>query len=488
MQPVITRVSRFSHKRTYIFPVVAVEDLPEGFFNAEEVSYITKQLKNKSLNKIIFNKLGNISIIIRIGKNTVLTLDKELEKSRKSGENLLGFLNEQKIESVCLVGNNLSSGQLLAIVEGMVLGSYQFLHYRKDKSDRENSLKSIEILSNSLTDKPLAEIQILCKAVYACRNLVNEPLSSLNSEQLATEFTKLAENTKIKVEVLNKPKIEALKMGGLLAVNLGSIDPPTFTIMEYKPEGAVNSKPLVFVGKGIVYDTGGLSLKPTSAMDGMKADMSGAAAVALALLAIAQAELPLYVVALIPATDNRPHGNAYVPGDIITMMDGTHVEVLNTDAEGRLILADALSYAKKYKPLLVIDVATLTGAAEAALGNIGIAGMQNRADKYLKKLIKSGFTVNERIAEFPFWDDYSDMLKSEIADMKNVGGRFGGAITAGKFLQHFTDYPWVHLDIAGPSFLDKRDGYRTAGGTGVGVRLLFDFAKQMASEMAIKKG
>jgi leucyl aminopeptidase len=247
--------------------------------------------------------------------------------------------------------------------------------------------------------------------------------------------------------------------------------------MEYKPENAVNSKPIVFVGKGVVYDTGGLSLKPTSSMDTMKCDMSGAAAVALAIYAIALAKLPVYIVALVPSTDNRPDGNAYVPGDIITMMDGTTVEVLNTDAEGRLILADALTYAKKYDPLLVIDIATLTGAAEAALGRIGIAGMHNNAEIYFPQLVKSSFNVCERIAEFPFWDDYEELLKSEIADLKNIGGKFAGAITAGKFLQHFTDYPWIHLDIAGPAFLDKRDCYRTVGGTGVGVRLLFDFVK-----------
>jgi len=238
----------------------------------------------------------------------------------------------------------------------------------------------------------------------------------------------------------------------------------------------------VFVGKGVVYDTGGLSLKPTSSMDTMKCDMSGAAAVASALYAIALAKLPVYTIALVPATDNRPDGNAYVPGDIITMMDGTTVEVLNTDAEGRLILADALTYAKKYDPILVIDMATLTGAAEAALGNIGIAGMHNEVGKYFPQLVKSGFSVNERIAEFPFWDDYEEMLKSEIADLKNIGGKFAGAITAGKFLQHFTGYPWIHLDIAGPAFLDKRDSYRTIGGTGVGVRLLFDFVKKFENE------
>jgi leucyl aminopeptidase len=424
------------------------------------------------------NKLGHIAVVCKPGSDEESIKDKLIEKYRKTGESLLNIFSEHKTKSVCIVDASQLHSETLAFAEGIALGNYQFLKYRKDRVEKESALVKIEIVSPDLDDKEISELNILCKAVYTCRSLINEPVSSLNAEKLAMDFEVMAHEAGIKIEVLNKQKIEALKMGGLLAVNFGSIDPPTFSIMEYKPEGAVNAKPIVFVGKGVVYDTGGLSLKPTSSMDTMKCDMSGAAAVASALYAIALAKLPVYLVALVPATDNRPDGNAYVPGDIITMMDGTTVEVLNTDAEGRLILADALTYAKKYDPLLVIDLATLTGSAEAALGSIGIAGMHNKAEKYFPKLVRSSFRVNERIAEFPFWDDYEEMLKSEIADLKNIGGKYAGAITAGKFLQHFTDYPWIHLDIAGPAFIDKRDGYRTTGGTGVGVRLLFDFVKE----------
>lgn len=265
-------------------------------------------------------------------------------------------------------------------------------------------------------------------------------------------------------------------MGGLLAVNLGSVQPPTFTVMEWKPRKPKNKHPYVLIGKGVVYDTGGLSLKPTpNSMDYMKSDMAGSAAVACSMYAISKAKLPVHVIALVPATDNRPSENAYVPGDVITMMSGHTVEVLNTDAEGRMILADALHFAKKYKPELVMDFATLTGAAAAAIGSYGIVCMGTADEKTKDKLKDSGKNVHERLAEFPFWDEYEDLLKSDIADMKNIGGPVAGAITAGKFLQKYTDYPWMHFDIAGPSFLHALNSYRGKNGSGVGVRFLFDF-------------
>jgi leucyl aminopeptidase len=211
----------------------------------------------------------------------------------------------------------------------------------------------------------------------------------------------------------------------------------------------------------------------------MKCDMAGAAAVGCAMYAIAKAKLNVHVIALVPATDNRPGFNAFAPGDIITMMDGSTVEMLNSDAEGRMILADALHYAKKYKPALVMDLATLTGAAVAAIGTFAMVGMGTADESIKKKIHTAAETVNERIAEFPFWDDYNDLLKSDIADQKNIGGPYAGSITAGKFLQKFTDYPYFHLDIAGPAFLSAKDSYRGKGATGWGVRFLFDFFKNL---------
>jgi leucyl aminopeptidase len=209
----------------------------------------------------------------------------------------------------------------------------------------------------------------------------------------------------------------------------------------------------------------------------MKSDMGGAAAIVGTVLAIAKLKTPIHVIALIPATDNRPGQNAYAPGDIVTMYDGTTVEVLNTDAEGRMVLADALAYANKYEPELVIDAATLTGAAARAIGSFGIVAMGNAKQKEFKLLDKAGFQTYDRIVQFPFWDDYFEEMKSPIADLNNLGSGAAGMITAGKFLEHFTKYPYIHLDIAGPAYTHKKNGYYGLGGTGAGVRLLTEYLK-----------
>jgi len=400
---------------------------------------------------------------------------KQNEMMRKEGNELLDLLKYSKIEDICVV-NFAKQNKSFQVLEGMVLGNYQFLKYFNNTQPKKNSLKKIKVHSSALSKKELELLNIITEATCAARTLVNEPLSYLTAEKLSEELVALSKAAGIKVEVFNKKKITSLKMGGLLSVNKGSIDPPTFTIMEYKPAKAKNKKPIVLVGKGVVYDTGGLSLKPTAnSMDFMKSDMGGAAIAGCSIYAIAKAKLPVHVIALIPATDNRPGGNAYVPGDVVTTYSGTSVEVLNTDAEGRMILADALHYAKKLKPELVIDFATLTGSAARAVGSQGIVYMGNSDKETKSKLEESGHAVYERLVEFPLWEEYGEMIKSDIADIKNVGGPMAGAITAGKFLEHFTDYPWLHLDVAGSAFLQTADSYRGKNGTGVGVRLIFDF-------------
>ncbi|MAZ97227.1 MAG: peptidase M17 [Flavobacteriales bacterium] len=378
-----------------------------------------------------------------------------------------------KINALGLDRVKLEGAYQAEICEGAILGNYQFLKFFSDAHKRRNSF--VKIFVEDENSKDIKRIQHATLGTLIARDLVNRPVIDLTATKLAEEAKEAGKRHGFSVEVLEKKQIESLKMGGLLGVNYGSVEPPTFTIMEYKGKGATNSQPIVLVGKGVVYDTGGLSLKPSNFMDTMKSDMGGAAAVIGTMSAIAEAKLPIHVVGLVPATDNRPGLNAVTPGDVITISDGTTVEVLNTDAEGRLILSDALVYAKRYKPELVIDLATLTGSAARAIGRYAIVGMGNAPKEKMEALQKSGFKTRERVVEFPFWDEYKELLKSPIADLKNIGGAEAGAITAGKFLEHFTDYPYIHLDIAGPAYLAKRIGYQVEGGTGIGVRLLFNY-------------
>jgi leucyl aminopeptidase len=439
----------------------------------KEVAWINQKIKADE-QLIMINQFDRLVFVL-------ITKDKQerhaqLEDLRNSGSKICSALNTHKQGSVIIEDVLNDTEAALAIAEGIALSNYQFLKYRGEADKEKNSLQTIAINSKKLDKKDLERLAIIVEATSLARTLVNEPQSYLNAPKLAEEIQKMGDTAGFQVEVLNKTKIEALKMGGLLAVNKGSQTPPTFTIMEYKPRGAVNKKPLVLVGKGVVYDTGGLSLKPTpNSMDTMKCDMAGAAAVSCAIFAVAKAKLKYHVIGLVPATDNRPGENAYTPGDVIEMYSGKTVEVLNTDAEGRMLLADALAYAKKYKPELVLDFATLTGAAAAAIGPYGIVCMGTADEKIKNKLKKSGNYVYERLVEFPFWDEYKNLIKSDLADMKNIGGPIGGAITAGKFLEYYTDYPWMHFDIAGPAFINNNDSYRGKNGTGVGVRLLFDF-------------
>jgi leucyl aminopeptidase len=400
-----------------------------------------------------------------------------MEEARIRGGQVCRKANAEKHTNITLMraGKSVSKEEILACAEGIGFCNYQFTKYKKDP--KTNTVTNVDVFDSAVTQEELSEIQFVLEANCIARNLANEPAISLNALQLSEQIIALGEAHRFNTEILHKAQIESLKMGGLLGVNYGSSVPPTFNILEYKPAHAKNTKPLVLVGKGVTYDTGGYSLKPAQSMATMKADMGGAAAVIGAFCAIAKNQLPLYVVGLIPATDNRVNADALVPDDIITMSDGTTVEVLNTDAEGRLILADALHYAKKYNPELVIDLATLTGAAAVITGSLGSA-LMGTDNTYRSKLIESSNETYERLAEIPYWKEYADMLKSDIADLKNIGGGVGGSATAGKFLEHFTNYPWLHLDIAGPAFLKEEENYKQKGASGVGVRLLYSFAKK----------
>lgn len=465
-------------EQSEVFILSKKDKLANLGFTKTEIAYIQKKEKAGD-NYVLLNQLNKLSFIQFNDNWSKKSNAAILEECRLLGHKVCSAINAHQYNSV-FVNSNTELSQTIAIAEGIALSNYQFLKYKSDKKNT-HTLGKIALANDAKTKKETAELQILVNAVYNARTWVNEPQSYLDAVVFAKEIKALANKSGLKCEVLNKKQIEALKMGGLLAVNKGSKTPPTFSILEHKPKNAKNKKPLVLVGKGVVYDTGGLSLKPTpNSMDTMKCDMAGAAAVVAAISAISLAQLPYHVIALVPSTDNRPGENAYTPGDVVTMYDGQTVEVLNTDAEGRMLLGDALAYAKKYQPSLVLDFATLTGAAAAAIGSFGTVCMGTADEKIKSQLKIAGETTHERLVEFPFWDDYAKLINSDLADMKNIGGPVGGAITAGKFLEKFTDYPWMHFDIAGPAFLNAADQYRGKQGTGVGVRLIFEFVKQLS--------
>lgn len=402
----------------------------------------------------------------------------EIEKLRADAAKAVGKFNEYKQSAVAIdFENTVSKLQKMAVLEAMILANYQFLELKSKRDKSANSLAVLYLEEGEVPESMVDEIKNLCNAVYHTRNLVNWPQRNQTAVDLAISFTELSKDAGFTINVLSEAQIESMKMGGLLAVNQGSVFPPTFSIMEWKPKKAKNKKPIVLVGKGIVYDTGGLSIKSMPGMASMKCDMHGAATVGGLMYAISKNNLPLHVIGLVPSTDNWVGKDAYAPGDVITMFDGTTVEILNTDAEGRLILADALHYAKKYKPEVVFDFATLTGAAFRAIGYHGSAIMGTAGKEVVDQLKDSGDETYERVVELPLWKEYREELKSEIADMSNLGKSEGGAQSAGQFLKHFTDYPWIHVDIAGPSFLPSKSAYRPAGGTGVGVRMLYHYLK-----------
>lgn len=469
-----TTISKIAESKTGI-SIAAIYNKPDQISDIEltiqEKDYLDKKITNKELVVKIY-RYPQVIYLVKVDNDKSGT--NQLEAIRKAGASIFSKLKSDKIESIQI--QNFSNPELTyAFAEGLLLAGYDFSKYKKEKN--EHVLVDLFIVGDSVNENELDELAVLVDAVSLARDLVNEPLSALSAVKFSEEISRLGEEAGFDVEVFRHQKIKSLKMGGLLAVNKGSIDPPTFSILEWKPENCKNEKPVVLVGKGIVYDTGGLSLKPTpNSMDYMKSDMGGAAAIVSTIYALAKLKAPVHVIGLVPATDNRPDGNAYVPGDIITMFDGTTVEIKNTDAEGRLILADALSYAKKYNPLLVIDVATLTGSASMITGKNGIVAMGNDAEK-MEQLKITGEEVYERIIELPLWEEFGEALKSPIADMNNLGVREGQASIAGKFLEHFTDYPWIHLDIAGPAFIFEDDGYRLKGATGYTIRLLFRFLK-----------
>jgi len=452
-----------------------IESIQNAGLPANVAAYFTSQWQEESASNSYKSEIGTWYLEPVKGEGHV-----ETERLRKIGFGLCKSLNTDKQQSVEIVNTDNRAEYALALAEGILLSNYKFDKYLKDRVKNTNTLSNVSITGDGA--EGLDEIKIIVSAVLKARELVNEPVNHLNAIGLSEAFEEMGKEAGFSVEVWHEAQIESQKMGGLLAVNMGSQDPPTFSIMEYKPANAKNDKPIVLVGKGVVFDTGGLSLKPTPAsMDQMKCDMAGSAAVGGIMYASAKLKLPLWIIALVPATDNRPGENAICPSDIITTYNGTTVEVLNTDAEGRLILCDALAFAQKYNPELVMDFATLTGAAMRALGSYGSVMIGTASDDVKKLMQFAGERVYERLAEFPLWQEYEDEMKGDISDLKNLGKADGGAQTAAAFLKYFTNYPWLHFDIAGTAFNVGGDSYRGKGGTGIGVRLIVEFLKHRAN-------
>ena len=370
------------------------------------------------------------------------------------------------------------SDSIVALCEGASLALYKFDKYLTKEPDDQKKVQEIILCSNESAvaasgNAAVRRAQVVVDATIAARDLANAPGNEIYPETLADAATKAGEQFGFRVTVLEESEIEELGMGGVISVCQGSSKPARFIILEYGDGG----KPVVLIGKGVTFDTGGISIKPAASMAEMKMDMSGAAAVIGTFQAVAQLKLPVHVVGLIPAVENMPSGSAVKPGDIIRHYNGKTSEVDNTDAEGRLILADALGYASRYNPSAVVDLATLTGACVVALGHV-VTGMMGNDEGLLKRLKAAGEKTFERVWELPLYDEYQKLIKSDVADVKNVGGRWGGAITAGWFLKKFVgNYKWVHLDIAGTAILEENGEYTQRGASGVGVRLLTEFLK-----------
>lgn len=370
-----------------------------------------------------------------------------------------------------------------AIAEGALLGLYTF---RQHLSKIENGaeIKEFQLVLQDDALRPAVEEgmragRIMAEATALARDMSNQPANFMTPAQMAEEARKVAQAHGLGLQVLERQQMQELGMGGLLGVSQGSHQPPQFIILTYQG-GQPGEKPLGLIGKGITFDSGGISLKPSEGMGGMKADMSGGAAVIAAMQAIAQLKPRLNVTGLVPATENMPGGSAYRPGDVLRIYGGKTVEVISTDAEGRLILADALSYGQKLGLGHMIDLATLTGACHVALGN-SYSGAFGNNQELLNQVVAAGKEAGERHWPLPLEEEYKEQLKSEVADIKNSGGRYGGAITAALFLSEFVgDTPWVHLDIAGTADSEKERGYLVKGATGVGVRTLVHLALKLA--------
>ncbi len=371
-----------------------------------------------------------------------------------------------------------------AVVEGAIVAEFESDRYKTDKKEEKRiarlTLAGAERAAESALAETVRRSRILAEAQNFARELINEPSNRLTPTLLAERARAAAAEVGLECEVLDRAAIERLKMGAFLSVAAGSAEPPALIVLKYRPQGAPETPVLGLIGKGITFDTGGISIKPAEGMEKMKYDMAGGATMIAVMRAIAQLRPVLNVVAVVPATENMPGGRAQKPGDIQVAMSGKTIEVINTDAEGRLVLADALHYARTLGCTHLVDAATLTGAVQVALGAINVGAFASDP-QFLELLLASARACGEKMWQLPLDDEYRELIRSHIADLMNTGGRYGGAITAAMFLKEFSgDTPWIHLDIAGTAWVDDAKPYIAKGASGVAVRTLATLALRFA--------
>ncbi|WP_298432917.1 leucyl aminopeptidase [Geobacter sp.] len=420
-------------------------------------------------------------ILVGVGKRGELTAER-LRQAAGSAVKAAGAAGVTRLSSLLHRAGDVDAA-IGASVEGVILGGYSFSNYKTLPPD-ERPVEGVTVLlpagaATAGAEREAGEAATLCEAVCFARDLVSHPGNVATPSFLAEKAVELSGRLGITCRILDREEMERLSMEGILSVAKGSHQPPRFIILEYLA-GVAGKRPTVLVGKGVTFDSGGISLKPREGMERMKDDMAGAAAVLGTFMAAAGLGLPVNLVGLIPAAENLPGGGAYKPGDIVRTMAGKTVEIVNTDAEGRMLLCDALHYAQRYKPAALIDLATLTGACLVALGAIATGAMGNDP-ALIKGLKTAGEASGERLWELPLWDEYGELMKSDVADLKNAGGPHAGTISAAWFLKQFAGKAkWVHLDIAGTAWEEKGRPYLPKGATGVGVRLLVEFLRKSA--------
>ena len=419
-------------------------------------------------------------LLTGLGKKDEFDLERWRGAASKAGQ----FIRNSGIKQFAfpiMKFNALSEVELAeAFVTGLRLGTYQFNEFKTLERDKIQEIGEAIILGVTAEEiqslkEGVRKGQIVSEAVCMARDLVNGPSNKVTPTVLAEKAQQIAKRYGMEIQVLEVSQAEAMGMGAFVAVAKGSQEPGKFITLEYNKGKELDT--IALVGKGITFDSGGISIKPSEKMERMKDDMSGAAVVLAAMQAASEFQLPLHLVGIMPATENLPSGKAYKPGDILKTLSGQTVEVISTDAEGRLILSDALTYSLRYQPKAIIDLATLTGACVIALGDY-VIGLFGNDESLLSRIEKASGKTGERGWRLPLWDEYFEYLKSDVADFRNVGTRSAGAIIGAIFLSKFVEKtPWVHLDIAGPASIEKEKPYIPRGGTGAGVRLLIQLLR-----------